>query len=141
MADLQYNITPQDITALLRVSEQFSNNLDRYGQIFSDQQSNIAKSREDYASLMKRLLDKEDNAPTGNPFTDMLNGYIRMKKQSNPDYQWQGALPLAGKGLGWLGKQAGAGMSGLFSMLRGGQGQQPFSQVSNDEPAARPLGY
>lgn len=92
MADLQYNTTPQDITALLRVSEQFGNNLDRYGQIFSDQQSNIAKSREDYASLMKRLLDKEDSASTGNPFTDMLNGYIRMKKRNDPNYQWEGLL-------------------------------------------------
>ena len=82
----------QDYSALANLATLLTNNVDKYSQMFSDQQTNIAKSREDYSALMKRLLDKEDSASTGNPFTDMLNGYIRMKKRNDPNYQWEGLL-------------------------------------------------
>lgn len=55
-----------------------------------------------YIEMMKRMLDKEDETATGNPFIDMLNGYVKMKKRSNPNYQWEGFAPKIARGVGGL---------------------------------------
>ncbi len=52
------------------------------------------QSNESWMQMMQRLMDKEDNLSSGNPFIDMMQGYIRYKQRSNPNYQFGGLLGL-----------------------------------------------
>ena len=95
MVDLsQYNTSPIDVSGLTGISNQLNQSYDQYNQIFSKNMENLNTSRQQYLDLIKKLQEKEDNASTGNPFIDMLNGYKNMKKQQDPNYQWQGLVGM-----------------------------------------------
>lgn len=95
MVDLsQYNTAPIDVSGLTGISNQLNQGYDQYNQIFSKNMENLNTSRQQYLDLIKRLQSKEDNASTGNPFIDLLNGYKNMKKQQDPNYQWQGLVGM-----------------------------------------------
>lgn len=113
---------------LEQMANDLRSNSNQLGQRHEQQMASYTAANNQYMELLKKLLNKKDESTTGNPFTDMLNGYIRMKQSANPNYQWQGALPMAAKGIGYLGKQIGAGASGLFGLLSGGN-QVPIQQA------------
>lgn len=47
-----------------------------------------------YYDLMDRLTESQEKLGSGNPFIDMLDGYINLRKQSNPDYKWRGLIGI-----------------------------------------------
>jgi hypothetical protein len=47
-----------------------------------------------YYDLMDRLTKSQEKLGSGNPFIDMLDGYINLRKQSNPDYKWRGLIGM-----------------------------------------------
>lgn len=95
MVDLsQYNTAPIDVSGLTGISNQLNQSYDQYNQIFSKNMENLNTSRQQYLDLIKKLQEKEDNAATGNPFIDMLNGYQNFRKSRDPNYQWQGLVGM-----------------------------------------------
>ena len=91
---LKYNTTPTDVSGLTGISNQLNQGYDQYNHIFSKNMENLTSSRQQYLDLIKKLQEKEDNAATGNPFIDMLNGYQNFRKSRDPNYQWQGLVGM-----------------------------------------------
>lgn len=89
---LQYNTTPTDTSGMQDLIRILSENNEISRDTFAKSQQAAENIRIQQMDLIKRLMDKEDNASTGNPFIDMLNGYKNFKKQRDPNYRWQGLV-------------------------------------------------
>ena len=87
---------------LARMQQFFSDIVNSSSENATNAQSNANEMRAKGLEMMERLLNREDEAATGNPFIDMLNGYVKMKKRSNPNYQWEGFAPKIARGVGGL---------------------------------------
>lgn len=74
------------------------NNIGKLAQQQYDESGKMANQYySNYMDIMKRLMEREDKLGSGNPFIDMLDGYINMRKSSNPNYQWQGLFGMLKK--------------------------------------------
>ena len=89
-------ISPETIAKLEQLSKAFEENArltnDKYGSSINDSEA----SRKAYYDIMNRMMDREDKQGSGNPFTDMLEGFVRMKQRTNPDYQFNGIVSALG---------------------------------------------
>jgi len=85
----------------------------KYGKMYDEIDTQRNQYNDNYMSIMKRLMDREDRLGSGNPFIDMLDGYINYRKQKNPDYRWGGLISGAESGI--------KGLLGLFNKNK----QQP----------------
>lgn len=66
-----------------RANEQYQNSI-RIGN----------ESHNAWMQIMQKLMSREDDLSSGNPFIDMLQGYTRYKQRSNPNYQFGGLMSL-----------------------------------------------
>ena len=62
------------------------------GNQYRAKTQDVNNSNSNWQMLMKRLMDKEDKLGSGNPFIDMLDGYINYRRKDNPNYQWGGLV-------------------------------------------------
>jgi len=91
----------------------------------------VNNSNNNWQMLMKRLMDKEDRLGSGNPFIDMLDGYINYRKQKNPDYKWGGLVGGVESGI--------KGLLGLFNKNKQQPQAAPFIRPSQAAPFIGPL--
>lgn len=63
---------------------------------YENEQARADEMHQKYLGLYDKMLSAENEAGTGNPFIDMLNGYVRMKKQKDPNYKWSGLINMVG---------------------------------------------
>lgn len=82
--------------------EQMSSIVSDMGSFMKDMREESSRYNTQYADILQRLMDREDSAGTGNPFIDMLDGYIRMKKRRNPEYEWRGLVTTIPEAIGGL---------------------------------------
>lgn len=82
--------------------EQMSSVVNDIGSFMKDMREESSRYSTQYAEILQRLMDREDSAGTGNPFIDMLDGYIRMKKRKNPEYEWRGLATTVPEAIGGL---------------------------------------
>ena len=82
--------------------EQMSSITNEMGSFMKDMREESSKYNTQYADILQRLMNREDSAGTGNPFIDMLDGYIRMKKRRSPAYEWRGLATTVPEAIGGL---------------------------------------
>lgn len=82
--------------------EQMSSITNEMGSFMKDMREESSKYNTQYADILQRLMNREDSAGTGNPFIDMLDGYVRMKKRRSPEYEWRGLATTVPEAIGGL---------------------------------------
>ena len=89
---LQYDTKPTDTSSMENLIRILSENNAISRDTFSKSQQAAENTRAKQMELIERLMKREDNASTGNPFIDMLNGYKNFRKSRDPNYKWQGLV-------------------------------------------------
>lgn len=91
--------------SLKRLYDYMDRNQDIAEQSMKNQEAQY-RSRLENDALLRKMLEREigdrEKLGTGNPFIDMLDGYIGMRKRNNENYEWEGIVPKAGRAIGGL---------------------------------------
>ena len=97
MENIQTQQTPMD-----RYLEMLANQSQRQREQ-SDKYSGLAeKTAAQQSELMEMLMDEYRNKQSANPFIALLDGYVRMKKRKNPEYEWRGLATTVPEAIGGL---------------------------------------
>ena len=92
------NVMPQQQNSqmdLLNTLNTAIGNMDnRANEQYENSNRMRSQSNDQWMQIMQKLMNKEDDLSSGNPFIDMLQGYTRYKQRSNPNYQFGGLMSL-----------------------------------------------